>query len=76
MTQVPGSTDQSSNFGDAVRRLVRTSAAISTPFDERDHIDWEAFTQHAKWLLKSNITSVTLFGTTGEGSSLSLTERH
>lgn len=76
MTQVPGSTDQSSNFGNAVRRLVRTSAAISTPFDERDHIDWEAFTQHAKWLLKSNITSVTLFGTTGEGSSLSLTERH
>ncbi len=76
MKQVRGSAALDAKNSDAVRRLVQTSAPISTPFDERDRIDWEVFTQHAQWLLKSKLTSVTLFGTTGEGASISLAERH
>lgn len=60
----------------AVRRLVRTSVAVSTPFDARDQIDWKTFAQHAKWLFETGATSVTLFGTTGEGASVAQAERH
>ena len=59
----------------AVRRLARISVAIATPFDERDRIDWMAFTQHARGLLDADVASLTLFGTTGEGASVTQAER-
>ncbi|WP_062236333.1 dihydrodipicolinate synthase family protein [Aureimonas sp. N4] len=51
------------------------SAALVTVFDESGSIDSGAMARHARWCLDQGCSSVTLFGTTGEGSSVSRTER-
>jgi 4-hydroxy-tetrahydrodipicolinate synthase len=51
------------------------SAALTTPFDEAGNIAFATMTQHAKNCLASGCDSVTLFGTTGEGSSIGSRER-
>jgi 4-hydroxy-tetrahydrodipicolinate synthase len=58
-----------------VRRLTRFSVAIATPFDDQNGIEWKTYTAHARDLLDAGATSVTLFGTTGEGASLTMAER-
>ena len=58
-----------------LRRLARFSVAIATPFDDRDRIEWKTYTTHARDLLDAGATSVTLFGTTGEGASVTTAER-
>lgn len=51
------------------------SAALVTVFDESGSIDSGAMARHARWCLDQGCSSVTLFGTTGEGSSVSRAER-
>ena len=58
-----------------LRRLARFSVAIATPFDDRGRIEWKTYTMHARDLLDAGATSVTLFGTTGEGASVTMAER-
>jgi 4-hydroxy-tetrahydrodipicolinate synthase len=51
------------------------SVALLTPFSEDGSIDKELAKAHGKWVLENGANSITLFGTTGEGSSLSQRER-
>lgn len=51
------------------------SAALTTPFDPQDRVDHRRLVDHAARCLSSGCDSVTLFGTTGEGASLSGEER-
>lgn len=51
------------------------SAALVMPFDAVMAIDVDAAIDHAKSCLQRGCSSVTLFGTTGEGSSIGAQER-
>jgi 4-hydroxy-tetrahydrodipicolinate synthase len=51
------------------------SAALTMPFDSVGAIDSARAVRHALWCLQNGCGSVTLFGTTGEGSSVSSAER-
>lgn len=51
------------------------SAALTTPFDLDGKIDVSRALKHARARLDSGCSSVTLFGTTGEGSSIADAER-
>lgn len=51
------------------------SCAISTPFTTEGAVDLPRFAAHARWVLENGCGSVTAFGTTGEGSSVGLSER-
>ena len=55
--------------------LFGISAAIATPFDENGAIDVDRLAAHSLNLLESGCSSLTYFGTTGEGPSLSMEER-
>jgi len=50
-------------------------AAGLTPFDDDLNVAHSAFAQHAQWLLANGCDGVLLFGTTGEGLSLTVQER-
>jgi 4-hydroxy-tetrahydrodipicolinate synthase len=52
------------------------SVALATPFAEDRSIDLPRFVAHGLQLLADGCASLTVFGTTGEGASLGLTERH
>lgn len=51
------------------------SAALTTPFDADGKIDVVRALAHARARLENGCSSVTLFGTTGEGSSIADAER-
>lgn len=51
------------------------SAALTTPFGEDGSIDLDLALDHAGWLFTQGASSITLFGTTGEGASLGQSER-
>jgi 4-hydroxy-tetrahydrodipicolinate synthase len=51
------------------------SAALTTPFDADGQCAVETALHHAKRCLREGCASVTLFGTTGEGASVSAAER-
>lgn len=51
------------------------SAALTTPFDGEGRCDVPAAVAHAQRCLRNGCNSVTLFGTTGEGASISAAER-
>ncbi|PYE86982.1 dihydrodipicolinate synthase family protein [Phyllobacterium leguminum] len=51
------------------------SVALTTPFDENGNIDFGRAVAHARWCLENGCSSVTLFGTTGEGASIADAER-
>lgn len=56
-------------------RTFGISAALVTPFRDDFSVDLERMAAHARGLLADGCASITLFGTTGEGASLSMTER-
>lgn len=56
-------------------RKFGLSAALTTPFQENGDILLSVMTDHAKRCLAGHCDSVTLFGTTGEGSSIGHRER-
>lgn len=51
------------------------SVALATPFAEDRSIDLPRLVAHARQSLADGCTSVTVFGTTGEGASLGQNER-
>jgi 4-hydroxy-tetrahydrodipicolinate synthase len=51
------------------------SCALALPIDDDLTIDYGRLLAHARWCLDAGCSSVTVFGTTGEGASVSLTER-
>jgi 4-hydroxy-tetrahydrodipicolinate synthase len=51
------------------------SSALATPFRNDLAIDHVRLATQARWCLDSGCSSVTVFGTTGEGASLSTAER-
>ena len=51
------------------------SAALLTPFSADGTIDLDRLEKHTKGLLNRGVSSVTLFGTTGEGASIGFDER-
>jgi 4-hydroxy-tetrahydrodipicolinate synthase len=51
------------------------SCALALPFNDHAEVDYSRLTTHAKRCLAAGCSSVTLFGTTGEGASVSLVER-
>ena len=57
------------------KQLFGLSAALTTPFTETLSVDLARMIAHAQDLLAEGCRSVTLFGTTGEGASLTWRER-
>ncbi len=55
---------------------IGLNCALSTPFTQSGAVDLRRLTSHAADLLKRGCDSVTLFGTTGEGASIAVPERH
>ncbi len=55
---------------------IGLNCALSTPFTDSGAIDLRRLSAHAADLLKRGCSSVTLFGTTGEGASIAVPERH
>lgn len=55
--------------------LFGISAAVATPFDAEGNIDFARLASHSRRLLDEGCSSLTYFGTTGEGPSLSAAER-
>jgi 4-hydroxy-tetrahydrodipicolinate synthase len=51
------------------------SAAMTTPFRSDEALDLSRMAEHAKWCLSNGCNSVTLFGTTGEGTSVGMSGR-
>ena len=51
------------------------SAALATPFHQNGTLDLPRLVAHAQWCLASGCSSVTGFGTTGEGASIGLAGR-
>ena len=51
------------------------SCALALPLKDQFDVDYARLAAHAHRALESGCSSVTVFGTTGEGASLSLTER-
>ena len=51
------------------------SCALALPLNEDLNIDCERLKAHARRCLEAGCSSVTIFGTTGEGASISLAER-
>ena len=49
--------------------------AVLTPFDEAGLPDFRRLTQHVRRIFAAGVDGIALFGTTGEGQSLSLHER-
>jgi 4-hydroxy-tetrahydrodipicolinate synthase len=48
---------------------------VLTPFEARGPIDVPALVAHCEWVLANGADGVMLFGTTGEGPSISVTEK-
>jgi 4-hydroxy-tetrahydrodipicolinate synthase len=57
------------------KNIFGLSCALATPFLPEGGIDYPRMVQHARNCLRDGCGSVTLFGTTGEGSSLGIAER-
>ena len=51
------------------------SVATATPFTRQGEIELETFRQHVTRLMETDVSSITFFGTTGEGPSISLDEK-
>jgi 4-hydroxy-tetrahydrodipicolinate synthase len=51
------------------------SCALALPFEDDSTIDHGRLAEQARWCLEAGCSSVTVFGTTGEGASVSLAER-
>ena len=51
------------------------SVALTTPFSKGGAIDEDTMVSHSKWVLQNGANSITLFGTTGEGTSISQMEK-
>ena len=55
---------------------IGLNCALSTPFEAAGAVDLPRMVAHAHWVLAHGCNGLTLFGTTGEGASLGVAERH
>lgn len=55
---------------------IGLSCALSTPFAADGSIDLPRMVAHGRWVLENGGDSIAVFGTTGEGASIGLGERH
>jgi 4-hydroxy-tetrahydrodipicolinate synthase len=55
---------------------IGLNCALSTPFGKDGAVDLSRLVAHARWVLDNGCDGITLFGTTGEGASLGLSERN
>jgi 4-hydroxy-tetrahydrodipicolinate synthase len=55
---------------------IGLNCALSTPFAADDSIDLRRLAAHAADVVRRGCDGVTLFGTTGEGASIALDDRH
>jgi 4-hydroxy-tetrahydrodipicolinate synthase len=55
---------------------IGLSCALSTPFTADGHIDLPRIVAHGRWVLENGGDGLAVFGTTGEGASIGLRERH
>lgn len=49
--------------------------AITTYFDEKDHLDHGFMADHARWLIENGCTGIVALGSLGEGATLSFDEK-
>lgn len=56
-------------------RLAGVFAAVLTPYHATGSPDFGAFALHCRWLLSNGCDGLSVFGTTGEGNSLTVDER-
>jgi 4-hydroxy-tetrahydrodipicolinate synthase len=57
-------------------KRIGLNCALSTPFSRDGGIDLRRLAAHAMKVMERGADGVTLFGTTGEGASLTVAERH
>jgi 4-hydroxy-tetrahydrodipicolinate synthase len=62
--------------GKAKGSRIGLSCALSTPFTRDGSIDLQRTTAHAASVLARGCDGITVFGTTGEGASIAVTERY
>ncbi|MFM8750826.1 dihydrodipicolinate synthase family protein [Rhabdaerophilum sp.] len=55
---------------------IGLNCALSTPFSRDGRIDLSRLVKQGRWVLDNGCDGFTLFGTTGEGASLSVAERY
>jgi hypothetical protein len=55
---------------------IGLNCALSTPFTKAGAIDLGKLVAHANWVLENGCDGITVFGTTGEGASIAVPERH
>lgn len=55
---------------------IGLSCALSTPFSADGRIDLVRMVAHGRWVLENGADSLAVFGTTGEGASIGVAERH
>jgi 4-hydroxy-tetrahydrodipicolinate synthase len=55
---------------------IGLNCALSTPFDADGRVDLGRTAKHAAWVIANGCDGITLFGTTGEGASVGVSERH
>ncbi|MGL5138661.1 MAG: dihydrodipicolinate synthase family protein [Beijerinckiaceae bacterium] len=60
----------------ATGERIGLNCALSTPFSENGAIDLRRMSAHAVDVLAKGCDGITAFGTTGEGASISVPERH
>jgi 4-hydroxy-tetrahydrodipicolinate synthase len=63
------------SVSEAKERLRGSIAPIVTPFDENDQVDYKALEELINWHIESGSHGISVTGTTGEPSSLTLQER-
>lgn len=64
-----------SNFEEVKQKLRGSIAPIVTPFDERMHVDTKTLEKLINWHIESGSHAISVTGTTGEPSSLTIEER-
>lgn len=62
-------------FEEAKERLRGSIAPVITPFDENERIDFEKFQELINWQIASGSHGISVTGTSGEPSSMSVEER-
>jgi len=63
------------SINEAKERLRGSIAPIVTPFDESDNVDYKTLENLINWHIESGSHGISVTGTTGEPSSLTLKER-
>jgi 4-hydroxy-tetrahydrodipicolinate synthase len=61
---------------ESIMHRIGLNCALSTAFDTEGRVDVTRTARHAAWVMANGCDGITLFGTTGEGASVGVSERH